>query len=559
MPHALTTKERYSTIALVLCTLMFGVAWIWMGYIERTNAIPAHGYTYTEALVGEPQFINPILLGLNDTNRDIASLVYSGLMKYNENGNVVPDLAERYEISEDGMSYTFFLRTDAEWHDGEKVTVDDVMFTFSAILNPEYGSPQRASLQEIKAEKIDNYTIRLTIPHPYAQFLERMTNGIVPKHVWENINPKNISLAEANLMPIGSGPYRFVKFAKDKYGRIVSLSLAANQRSYNGTPFIAAIDFFFYQTNEDALQAYKQKKVMGVSGIESQQKGELEKYGAHVYAMNVPKYFAVFFNQTSNKALADKNVRIALTHATDAMAITRDVFDGNATTIDSPVLPWFMGYNPDVKKYAPSIETAQALLEESGWKDRDADGIREKTIGKDKEATPLAITLITSDLPDLIYTGELLKAQWEAVGARVTFETYTIDELKQQVIKQRGYEALLFGEALSQLPDPYLFWHSSQRRDPGLNLALYNNKDADALLETMRESLSADERTASVGKFQEILAEDVPAIFLYSPHYLYAVSNDVKNIITTHINTPARRFTAIEAWYIATTRVNKEQ
>lgn len=546
-------------IGLFVCTFAFGIAWIWMGYIEQTDVVPEQGGIYSEALIGEPQFINPILLGINDADRDIAALVYSGLMKYDEQGNVVPDLAERYEVSEGGMEYTFFLRNDAEWHSGENVTADDVLFTFSAILNPDYGSPQRASLQGVKAEKIDDKAIKLILPRPYSQFLERTTIGIIPKHVWENINPKNINLAEANVMPIGSGPYRFSKFTKDKYGSIVSLSLAAHSRFYGGAPFISAVDFLFYRTTDEALKAYQRKDVMGIGGMPPRQKSDLERRSMHIYELNMPKYFAVFFNQTRNKALADKNVRMALTRATDRAAIVREVFGDNATSIYSPVLPWLVGYNSEVTKYEYAVETAQALLEDAGWKDKNNDGVREKTIGSDKEATPLEITLVTSDLPDLIRTGEMLKTQWEQVGARVTLETYTIDELKQQVIKQRRYEALLFGEALSQLPDPYLFWHSSQKRDPGLNLALYDNKGIDALLEKIRESLNENERVESLKNFQKVLTDDIPAIFLYSPRYLYAVNNSVKNISATHISTPARRFTGIEAWYIATKRVDKTQ
>lgn len=546
-------------IGLCALTLAFGAAWIWAGYIERTNVISARGGSYREALVGEPQFINPLLLGINDADKDIAALVYSGLMKYDTNGNIVPDLAERYEISQDGKEYLFYLRHDAEWHDREKVTADDVVFTFSAILDPDYGSPQRASLQGVKMEKIDDYAVKLMLPYPYSQFLERMTIGIVPKHAWENTNPQNINLADANLMPIGSGPYRFEKFTKDKYGHIVSFSLAAYQRFYNGAPFIAAVDFFFYRNSDEALKAYQKKDVMAIGGIPSRQKSEFERRGVQIYEMNVPKYFAVFFNLTRNKALADKNVRIALNMATDKTAIARDVLGDTTAIIDSPILPWLIGYNHDVKKYPYNADDARATLENAGWKDGNNDGVRKKIIGKDKDATPLEITLVTSDLPDLMQTGEALKTQWEAIGVKVNLETYTIDELKQQIIKQRRYEALLFGEALSHIPDPYLFWHSSQKRDPGLNLALYDNKSTDVLLETIRASLKEDERIDSLKKFQETLAEEIPALFLYSPRYVYAVSNDVKNIIVSRISAPARRFTAIETWYIATSRIKKAQ
>lgn len=540
-------------------TVVCGIAGVWAYYIEHTSAIPARGGKYSEALVGEPQFINPILLGINDADKDIAALVYSGLMKYDTGGTIVPDLAARYEISNDGKEYIFYLRHDAKWHDGGTVTAEDVVFTFTAILDPDYGSPQRASLQGMKAEKIDDYTVKLTLPYPYAQFLERMTIGIIPKHAWEKINPKNVNLANANLTPVGSGPYRFVKFTKDKYGNIVSFSLAANDQFYGGAPFISAIDLLFYNNNNDAVKAYRAGEVMGLGGMPPRQNDALTKRDTQIYELNVPKYFAVFFNQSRNKALADKNVRTALTQATDKAAIAREVLNNTAAVIDSPILPWLFGYDPDIKKYPYSLDNARATLENAGWKDKNNDGVREKIIGKDKEATPLAITLVTSDLPDLIQTGEMIKTQWEKVGAQVTLETYTIDELKQQVIKQRRYEALLFGEALSHAPDPYLFWHSSQKRDPGLNLALYDNKDADKLLETIRGSLKEDERIDSLKKFQQILANEIPAVFLYSPHYLYAISKDVHNINVVNISAPARRFTAVETWYSATTRVKKIQ
>lgn len=555
----LSKKEYYGIITLSLLTLFFACASLWTVYTEHTMLVPRYGGTYTEALVGEPQFINPVLAGINDVDRAIATLIYSGLLKYDGEGNIVPDLAERYDVSENGKEYTFFLRNNILWHDGKSFTADDVVFTFTAIADPRYGSPQRVGLQGLLVERIDDMTVKLTLPYPHTQFLDKLTIGIVPKHIWEGINPRNANLADANLEPIGTGPYRFVKFTKDKYGAIISFSLEANTHFYGSTPFIDAIDLYFYQTNEEALQAYRDGDVMGISGIAPRDMDAIKKRGSEVHTFATPKYFAVFFNQTNSKPLADRQVREALWRATDRDAIIRDVLGGNGIIANSPILPWLTGHNADIIGYPYSQDEARNILNNAGWKDKNADGVREKIIGTSKEATDLTITLITSDSPELLKTQEMLRDQWTAIGAEVLIENYTLDEVKQKIIKPRKYEALIFGEALTQYPDPYLFWHSSQKKDPGLNLALYDNKGADQLLETARDTASQDERNAAIVKLQDTIHADIPALFLYSPAYLYAIDTDVKGIAATAISTAARRFIGIERWYIKTDRVKKIQ
>lgn len=559
LPKVLTKKERMLIWALVLGTAFFGVWGLWASYLERTVAIPAAGGTYAEALVGEPKFINPILLGVNDVDRDIAALVYTGLMKYDGSGSLVPDLAERYEVSEDGKEYTFFVRKNAQWHDGRLFSADDVIFTISAILNPEYASPLRQSWIGISVEKIADDAVKFVLQKPYAQFPERLTVGMLPKHIWEDIVPGNIALADTNLKPVGTGPYRFAKFTKDRLGTVISYSLDAYERFYRGVPFISHIIFSFYPYEEAAREAYQNGKVMGIGNVAPDKREEVEKRGGVVHLLRAPKYYAVFFNYNRSKALVDKNVRTALAQATDKSELVSKVLAENGTVIDSPLLPWMRGAMQEITRYAFSPDQARELLEKAGWKDKDGDGAREKILGNDKEATPLEFTLATSDFSDLMYAGEVLKQQWEQIGARVHLETYQIDDLKQLVIKPRKYEALLFGEALSLAPDPYQFWHSSQKKDPGLNLSLYDNKEVDKLLEGMRESLSSEEREAQLKKFQEIIADELPALFLFSPYYLYAQDEDVEGMNASVLNTPARRFNGIEKWYLKTKRIEKEQ
>ncbi len=559
MPKILTRKERFVFIALFIATVSFGAAWRQALYLEKTVAVPAYGGAYTEALAGEPKFINPLLAPLSDVDRDIAALVYSGLMKYDAQGNIIGDLAERYEISTDGKEYIFYLKKNIQWHDGKPFQAEDVLFTVSAITNQEYGSPLRLSWQGVRAEKITEDAVKIILPAPYAQFLERAMVGILPAHIWENIAPNKANLADANLKPTGTGPYRFTKFTKDKSGNIISYLLSANEYYGQGGPYIKTIKLFFFSYEDEALNAYKEGKVMGVANVSPTRKAEIAAQGKAEYALRTPKYFAVFFNQNRAKPLTDKAVRAAFAAATDKDAIVREVLAGNGIAAHSSILPWIKGYRADLPQTVFSATEAEKILEKAGWKDGDGDGILEKKIGGDTSATPLEITLTTSDFPDLIATAEMLKAQWERVGAKVHIETYNTDELKSRIIKPRKYDALVFGETLSLSADPFVFWHSSQKKDPGLNLSLYDNKETDKLLESIRESSNAKEREKDLGKFQEIVAGEIPALFLFSPYYLYAVDTKVKGISAEIINIPAQRFNGIEQWYIATKRIEKNR
>ena len=535
-----------------------GIGWAWYWRVQNTVVIPSSGGDYNEAIIGSPQFINPILISTSDADRDLSALVYSGLTKYDDNGNIIPDLAENYEVSADGLVYIFHLKRGIRWRDGEKFTADDVIFTIGAILNSDYGSPLRLNWQGISAEKQDDSTVVFKLSKPHFQFIEKTAIGILPRHIWGAIDPKNINLADANLKPIGTGPFVFSKFTKDKLGNIISYALNANENFYNGKPSLTSVSLYFYEDEEKALEAYKNGDVMGLSYVAPKNKDQAEKYSGNIYTLAMPKYFSVFFNQNKSKVLSDKNIRAALLYATDKEEIKTVILKNNAELIDSPIPPWLSDYNNNIKKYEFSTEKAVKTLEDGGWKDKNSDGIREKTIGSDKEPTNFEITLTTSDFPDHVQTAEILQKQWSAIGAKVNLESYTIDELKQKIIKQRNYDALIFGEVLSQNPDPYVFWHSSQKKDPGLNLAIYDNKNADQLLEAARETKNYEEHKAAIAKFQEVIMEDAPAVFLYSPHYLYAVNKKVKSISAKNINIPARRFSGIEKWYIKTQRIRKQ-
>ena len=261
----------------------------------------------------------------------------------------------------------------------------------------------------------------------------------------------------------------------------------------------------------------------------------------------MPRYYAMYFNQTQSKALADKNVRLALNDATDRVAIINKTLDGNAFLVNSPMISGILPINTNVRSYVYDQSKAVQVLESSGWK-AEVDGIRARGTGN-----RLEITITTSTWPELASVAELVREQWERIGAKVIVQALPIAQL-QQVMKDRSYQVLLFGAFLSLDPDPISFWHSNFREFPGQNLALYNNKTADNLLEEARQTLNPVDRYRLYDEFQRIIIEDIPAVFLYSPHNLYGIDKDIKGFKTSIIATPSERFTNARSWYIDTSR-----
>ncbi len=559
LPSLLNKKERYFVLGLLVLAIVSLITWR-IGYrTDRTVTIPVHGGSYIEGITGSPQYINPILSLANDVDQDVSELIFSGLMKYDSQGNLTTDLAERYAIGEEGKVYDFFLRKNVTWHNNEPFNADDVLFTIQTIQNPDYKSPLIFNWSGVELEKIDDYTIRFKLEDAYAPFLNNATVGMLPKHIWENISPPEFLLTEINLKPIGTGPYKFKKFEKDKKGSIKTLYLEANKNYHFGKPYIKNITFKFYINEETLIGAYNKGSLNGLSFIPAQNKSQLRNYKRklNIHPLKLPHYFAVFFNQSKSKALSDDIVRLALNYATNKGEIIDKILDGQGVTVNSPIPYGVFGHASQIKIYDFALEHANNLLDAADWKINEETNIREKTFGNEDEPTPLEITLITTEWPELQNVAGVLQEQWSKVNAKIEVKILNIAEIQQDYIRPREYQALLFGEVLGAEPDPFAFWHSSQKRDPGLNLALYNNSDVDELLAEARKTPDLEKRKEKYEEFQKLVIEDVPVVFLYSPYHLYPVSKKIKGIEIKNIPVPSKRFSGIENWYIKTKRVKK--
>jgi peptide/nickel transport system substrate-binding protein len=547
----LSFKEKFFIFLLFLVSVAALIFWIGKIFFSLTKEVPDFGGVYSEGIIGQPAYINPILSQNNEVDAAVTGIIYSSLLKNDKSGQLVNNLTERYEVSEDSKTYTFFIKKGVKWHDGLDLTANDVIFTINVLTNPLFKSSLRQDWQGVKVEKIDDYTVKFILENPYFGFLENLTLGILPEHIWKNIDHDKFHLAKYNLEPIGSGPYKYVSYHKDSDGNILDYKVEFFNEYFQGRPYIGEINFNFYSNEQGLIDSYNRKKISGISSISSQN-GNLSVFrkNTSLYELKIPWSFSVFFNRNKNVSLANKEVRLALDLATDKNQIINDALLGKAVALDAPFFAGTDEYNAGLERNKFDIDRANKVLEEAAWKKGD-NGIRVK------DGDKIEFKLLTIDSPDLIKTAEILKEQWSKIGADVSIETLAFSDIQQNYIRPREYDAILVGQDSSFNVDPYSFWHSTQKKDPGLNLALFDDSEADKLIEEARAEINRSERINKYHKFQEIIKEQVPAVFLFSPYYLYVVDSKIKGIEMEKINSSQYRFSGINNWYIKTKRVKK--
>ncbi len=559
-PRILTAKEKSVLFALFLVAIISGVTLISKSYIGLTASKPAVGGSYTEGIFGEPRVINPIF-ATNDAERDIARLMYGSLISYDHSGNIINDLAEKYEVSGDGKIYTVTLRKNALWHDSTPVTAEDVAFTVHTIQNTQFKSPLRPSWQGVNVEIVDPYTVRFILRAPYAPFVENLSVGILPKHLWEKITPEQALLHQLNLKPIGSGPYQFSQIRQEKDGTVTSYSVTRNPHYYREGPYIGDITFMFFHTEDDLITAVRTKKIDGYGPISEKLALHINKNISKIYTADMPRVFGIFFNQQKNKILADDTIRNAIALALDRKNIADNVMSGGATPFGYPLPNFLKLHENNVPDDAFNPEQAKKILDKAGWQDKDGTGVREKSDPKIKTTTEtpkLSFVLTTSDWPDLVKTAQIIRDELHTVGIEVIIETHSYNELESQIIRPRNFQILLFGQVYGYEADPFPFWHSSQIKDPGLNISLYQNKKVDRMLEEARKTTDMITRESLYQDFEAQLMRDTPAIFLYSQTFLYLLPQDIQGVTIEKIALPADRFNEINTWFRATKRVFKK-
>lgn len=566
---------RISFSVIVLSLLFMATRF----YFVNLQVVPVSGGEYFEALVGTPKYINPLYVNLNDVDNDIGKLVFSSLMRHDGEGKLVADLTESYEVSEDGKVYTFKIKKGVKWHNGSDLTVDDIIFTFHSIKDPQYKSPLRGGFSGVEIERVDDETIKFTLAESYAPFLDLMTFGVMPQDLWYQISPQGAGLAELNLKPIGSGPYKFKSLTKDKLGQIKSYSLVANSSYHERAPYINGLTFKFFGNFEEAIGAFNEGAVDGVSYVPKQLKGDLNaKNSINFYKLNLPQLTAVFLNQKKNANLADVKVRQALAFAVNKGEIAKNILHGDAENVSGPILNDSFAYNPDIRKYDHNKDEAGKLLDSAGWKiteiteqelldiekkraeneEGKVSDLEEEKIAlgtghwRSKDNKFLVVKLTTVSTDENIQVVENIKKNWEELGVKTALDIIPGEQIQSDVIRPRNFEALFYGQIVGSDPDSYAFWHSSQAGSAGVNISDYANKEVDQLLEDARLTSDIEQRKEKYKRFQQIVAEEVPAIFMYSPTYTYIQSKKIKGFDVEKIQSPSDRFSNIRDWYLKT-------
>jgi peptide/nickel transport system substrate-binding protein len=434
------------------------------------------------------------------------------------------------------------------------LTSADVVYTVEAAQNPSVKSPKRADWEGVEVSAPDAQTVVFMLSHAYSPFLENTTLGILPKHLWQNVTPEEFSFHKLNTDPIGSGPYEVVRTTADSTGAPSVFYLAAFDRFTLGYPYISSIKLSFFPNSTALLKAYKAGTIEAVAGLEPSQLTQIDP-DAQVLSAPLPRVFAIFFNQSQAPVFTDASVRKALNVAINKKEIIAKALGGYGKPIDGPIPPGVLNSDKLAAEEPAEdpIANAKSILEKGGWTFDESVHTWTKKTGKKTEQLTFAIS--TADTPELKDTAEAVASAWRALGANVTVHVFSTSDLNTSAIRPRDYDALLFGEIVGRSLDLFAFWHSSQRIDPGLNLALYANSKADTLLTEARALVDRRQREEDYVSFAKIVQGDNPAIFLYAPDFIYVLPKSVHGTMLGALTTPAERFLNVYQWYTETEQV----
>ena len=556
----LTKTERVFLGVLLILFLSSVLALAWQVNIGSMVEVPVAGGSLREGLIGAPRFINPLLAETN-TDRDLVALVYSGLLRVGTDGDLLPDLAQSYTVSEDGKEYNFILKSGLTWHDGEPLTVDDIVFTVNQLKNPLIRSPLRINWDGVEVSKVSSHEITFKLVQPYSLFLDSLTIGILPSHLWENVAPEAFHFSPYNVESIGSGPYKIAKQWQDKNNLPTAYEFVPFNNFALGRPKINKLFTNFYPSEELLVDAYENGMIDSLSSISPKRLAEFKTASTQILTEPLPRVFGVFFNQNQAEIFTDQKVREALDSVIDRDELVSRVFSNYAVAADRPLpnLAESEGEDTTAAETEAPTKDKQQLAEDTltkqGWKKDEVSGTwKKKFNGVEKT---LSFTLSTADTVELAETAEYLKEAWGKLGIPVEVAVSDASTLRQNKIRLRDYDTLLFGLIVGRKPDLYSFWHSSQRLDPGLNVAMYANITVDQLLDKVKTTnpLEKEKIDEENRKAADIIAGETPAVFLYSPKFIYLLPNYIENAKLPPLNYPSERFASIYQWHVATEKV----
>lgn len=537
--RALTRTERIIAISAFGVIVASSLILFALFIKNETKVVPARGGVHTEGIVGQPTFINPVVAE-SEADKALVRLIFADL----------GTIAEKIENVKDGRVWRVRLQ-ETKWHDGAKLTSDDVIFTIKSIQDPDARSPLFASWQGVFAQRLSEREVQFNLGSPYAFFEENLRQlFVLPKHLFADIPPPNWRLSEYSLKPIGSGPFMVVNTtALRPDGFIEGYTLAPNREYVGGQPFVHTLRVRFYPRKDDLIAAFNAGQIDGMAGIDPNELDRIKRPHT-IHAFRTPTYYALFINQNQHPALKDQKVREALSLALDREAIVTQSLRGYGSPLTTPLSPL-----DHATSSIPAFnrETAEQLLDEAGWI-RGVSGVREKT-SRSAPTSTLSFTLTIPQNAFVRETADAIRESWRTIGVELTINELPPADVIKGPIKNREYQFLIFGNSPNITQDLSSFWRSSERFDPGLNLSLFQSTSVDKLLDSIRQTTDASNRNDLQDRLIREITATTPALFLYSPDFLYVTSRGLRGVGEMPIQESSDRFQGVASWYLETARV----
>lgn len=517
------------------------------GYYQ--DSVPAPGGTYHEGILGQFTNANPIY-AVNLVDASVAQLVFAGLLTYDDNNHLAPELAQSWKSNELGDVFTVKLKPGLTWHDGQPLTAADVVFTFNVIKNPDARSPLQPAWRDVKVTAPDELTVKFELPNPLASFPHSLTTGIIPRHILRDVPMADMRSSEFNtLEPVGAGPFALQAVESLGLGEAGQerVGLTPFEDYQGGRPRLGAFTIRTFRTADRLVSAFEDQQIDAIAGLGAMPGQFAGDPNIRTHNMLLTAGVMSFF-RNNQEILKDVNVRKALVRSIDRVSVIRSL-PYPTKAVNEPILTGQLGYDPQLKQLGYNPEDARKLLAEQGWKVGN-DGIRQKGGKK------LSFNLRTLDNAEYKSVAEELSRQWGAVGASVEVELQDEATL-QNTLADHDYDALLYGIAIGNDPDVFVYWHSSQadpRSISRLNFSEYDSGPANAALEDARTRLDPALRKAKLKPFLQVWRDDAPALGLYQPRFLYITRGEVHGLPRNEINSGAWRLIGVQNWMIREAR-----
>lgn len=495
------------------------------------------GGEITTAYLSDPQgFIR--FWATTTTSSEVIDLVFSSLYRFNEKQDIVPDLAVGQPVfSDDKLSMTIKIRNDAKFSDGKPVTADDVVFTYSIPINPDYTGPRKGAFEKMqKIEKVDDTTVKITFKEPHAGYIDMMIYNILPQHLLKDVPVKEMDKSAFFKQPVGSGAYKLVEWKQGQY-----LSFVRNEAYYGGKPAIEKVTAKIIP-DANAMMAQLQTGEINVIAVPADNLAAVEQFAKTNNKIKLQKgialsqYLFVGWNLT-NPLFQDKKVRQALTMAIDRKGIVESVVEGQGQVVNSQTAPAYWTYTDNVPKFDFNVEKAKQLLAEAGWKDTNGDGVL------DKDGKNFEFEMQVNQGNKVREKGvTVVQQQLKKVGVNVTPRVVEGSAFTKN-FQGKNFQAIYYGWSISGDPNPKGIWHSAEI-EKGLNTVSYKNAEVDKLIDEDLRTFDKAKRKELLNKIDALIAEDQPYTFLYSPTTTMAYPSNLEGF---NVNRDSLK--EIEKWY----------